>query len=246
MNIRKLPWAGILAQSGETTVAIDPLYHFPAIYGEPHEPLYPLTDYGPVDAVLVTHHHDDHFDPEAIRLFYGEDIPLFMPAESVHLAAGAGLRNAHGVLPGQSFEIGRLRATAVPSVDGTGDAQVAWIVEDGERRILHAGDTLWHGYWWQIAASYGPFDAACLPVNGAVLEIPRLNPPSGQPITLMPEQAVAAAVVLGAHTLVPIHHTTIHHPPLYRQTPDMMSRLTASAHGKIKLNVLRTQEMLTL
>lgn len=246
LTIRKLPWAGILAQDDTTTVAIDPLYHFPAAYGQSHETLHPLREYGTVDAVLITHHHSDHFDPEAILAFYGADVPLFMPAESVHLAAAAGLNNVHGAAPGQSFAIGTLRAAAAPSVDGTGDAQVAWVVEGGGRRIIHAGDTLWHGYWWKIAEEHGPFDAACLPVNGAVLEIPRLSPPSGQPICLTPEQAVSAAVVLGAKKLVPIHHTAIHCPPVYRQTPDLMDRLTSAAHGKIELNMLRTQDTLRL
>ncbi|RUS47528.1 MBL fold metallo-hydrolase [Cohnella sp. AR92] len=246
MTIQKLPWAGILAQDGTTTVAIDPIYHFPSHLGQSHETLYPLSEFGAVDAVLVTHHHGDHFDPQAIRDYYGRDIPVYLPEESVALAIEAGLENVHGAAPGQSFAIGTLRAFAAPSVDGTGDAQVAWIVEGGGRKLIHAGDTLWHGYWWKIAADYGPFDAACLPVNGAVLELPRMSPPSGQPICLTPEQAVSAAVVLGAKTLVPIHHTAVHFPPVYRQTPDMMNRLTTSAHGKIELSVLTTKSELIL
>jgi len=246
LTIQKLPWAGILAQDDATTIAIDPLYHFPTLYGQSHETLYPLSEFGSVDAVLITHHHVDHFDSKAIREYYGEDVPVFIPAESTALAIEAGLKNVHGAVPGQSFTIGTLRVSAVPSVDGTGDPQIAWVVECGGRKIIHAGDTLWHGYWWKIAAEHGPFDAACLPVNGAVLELPRLSPPSGQPICLNPEQAVTAAVVLGATTLVPIHHTAIHFPPLYRQTPDLMDRLTASAHGKIDLSVLHTKATLSL
>lgn len=245
-TIQKLPWAGIRAQDGSTAIAIDPLYHFPARYGQSHETLHPLSEFGNVDAVLITHHHEDHFDPEAIREYYGEDVPVFMPAESTALAAKAGLTNVHGATPGQSFTVGTLRVSAVPSVDGTGDAQVAWVVEGGGRKIIHAGDTLWHGYWWEIAAEHGPFEAACLPVNGAVLEIPELSPPSGQPICLTPEQAVSAATILGAKRLVPIHHTAIHFPPLYRQTPDLMERLTASAHGQIELCVLQVKTALLL
>lgn len=245
MNLQKLPWAGIRVQAGATSVAIDPLYHFPAKYGESREPMYPLGEFGAVDAVLITHHHADHFDPEAIKTFYGADTPVFLPAETAHLAREAGLANVRGAGAGETFEIGSLRATAVPAVDGMGDPQVSWVVEGDGKRIFHGGDTLWHGYWWAVAAEHGPFDAACLPVNGAVLELPGRTP-SGQPICLTPEQAVAAAVVLGAKRLVPIHYVAIHHPPLYRETSDIPDRLAAAARDRIQLNVLQAKETLRL
>jgi len=245
MELQKLPWAGMRVTSGSSAVVIDPLYHFPDAFGRSRVELFPLSEYGPVDAVLITHHHYDHFDPEAIRSFYGADIPVFLPAESVKLAEEAGLTNVRGASAGQSHRVGALTATAVPSVDGVGDVQIAWIVEGGGRKMIHCGDTLWHGYWWRIADDYGPFDAACLPVNGAVIETPGSRP-SGQPISLTPEQAVAAAFVLDAKQLVPIHYAAVHHPPAYRETPDVMGRLTVAAHDRMKLSVLQTKETLTL
>lgn len=245
MNIQKLPWAGIRVQFETTSIVIDPLFHFPTKFGEPNEPLYPLNEFGPVDAVFITHHHMDHFDPEAIAAFYGEAIPVYMPVESVETAGKSKLTNITGAAVGTSFDIGSLSVTATYSVDGTGDPQVAWIVQGGDKKLIHCGDTLWHGYWWHIARTYGPFDAACLPVNGAVLELPGMTP-SGQPICLTPEQAVSAAVVLGAGTLIPIHYGVIHHPPLYRQTPDLWDRLKASADGTMDLTILQAKEMYTL
>jgi len=54
---------------------------------------------------------------------------------------------------------------------------------------------------------------------------------------------VAAAKVLGAGRLVPIHWRTIHHPPVYRQTPDAEERLAAAARGVVELTVLDTGEV---
>lgn len=71
--------------------------------------------------------------------------------------------------------------------------------------------------------------------------------PSGQPITLSPEQAVSAATVLGASTLVPIHYTAIHHPPLYTETPNILVRLqAANADNKLNLAILASKETLSL
>lgn len=242
MIIQKLPWAGIRVQTETTSLAIDPLFHFPSKFGQPQEPLYPLNEFGPVDAVLITHHHGDHFDPEAIASFYGEAVPVYLPEASVELAVHSRLTHVMGAAVGQSFCIGSFTVTAVPSVDGMGDPQVAWIVRSEDTRLIHCGDTLWHGYWWSIASTYGPFDAACLPVNGAVLELPGRKP-SGQPICLTPEQAVSAAVVLGARTLIPIHYGMIHHPPIYTQTPNLLDRLKASADGTMDLTILQTKEI---
>lgn len=245
MNIRKLPWAGILVQVHDKTFAIDPLYHFPAKFGRSHEPFVPLNEFGDVDAVFITHHHGDHFDPEAIAEFYGDEIPVYMPSDSLKFVNGTRLKNVNGVNVGQSVALGSCSVTASHAVDGVGDPQVSWIIAGAGKKMIHCGDTLWHGYWWSIAREYGPFDAACLPVNGAVVEFPGQKP-SGEPITLTPEQAVAAANVLEAKVLLPIHHRAIHHPPLYRETPDIVDRLHAAIHGDIALAVLKTNESITL
>ena len=103
--------------------------------------------------------------------------------------------------------LGDFTATAVPAVDGYGDPQVSWVVSAGGRRIIHCGDTLWHGAWWQIGRQYGPFDAAFLPINGA--RFGWRKPVSDIPAVLTPEQAVAAAQVLGARLIVPIHYGVV-------------------------------------
>ncbi|QRG68800.1 MBL fold metallo-hydrolase [Brevibacillus choshinensis] len=246
MNIQRLPWAGIRISSGDFTIAIDPVSRIPEKFGKSREPMYPLEYFGKVDAVLVTHLHDDHFDPAAITATYGASVPVYVPAEVADTARAAGLTNVIGADVGTTYKLGNgVTATAAPSVDGVGDVQIAWIVEGADHRVIHCGDTLWHGYWWKIAQTYGPFHAAFLPVNGAVLELPG-RMPSAQPICLTPEQAVSAAAILGAEMLIPIHYGAVHYPPIYTETPDIVPRLTAAAEGKVKLSLLKPTETLAL
>ncbi|MFB9330379.1 MBL fold metallo-hydrolase [Paenibacillus aurantiacus] len=246
MNIQRLPWAGIRIEAGGIAILIDPVTRIPERFGPAREPMYPLGTYGEADAILVTHLHEDHFDPQAIIETYGAAIPVYVPSEMAEAARAKGLTNVTGAAVGGSFEIGDgVKITALQSVDGVGDVQVAWAVEGDERRVIHCGDTLWHGYWWGIAGKFGPFDAAFLPVNGAVLELPgRL--PSGQPICLTPEQAVAAAAILGAGVLVPIHYGAVHYPPVYTETPDIAARLGTAAEGKVIVNMLKAGESIAL
>ena len=55
------------------------------------------------------------------------------------------------------------------------------------------------------------------------------------PATLTPEQAIEAAVVLGADNACAIHHTLFHNPPLYSEQPDAVERfLAAGKRRRIK------------
>jgi L-ascorbate metabolism protein UlaG (beta-lactamase superfamily) len=58
--------------------------------------------------------------------------------------------------------------------------------------------------------------------------------------------AVAAAVILDAKTLVPIHYGTMHHPPIYHETADIAARLEAAAANKIRVDMIGTAEILRL
>ena len=116
------------------------------------------------------------------------------------------------VAPWETVTDGPFTITAVPASDGFGDPQVSWVVEADGTRILHAGDTLFHGWWWLIGMRCGPIDVAFLPVNGAVADLPHRQPPSPLPACMDPQQAAVAASLLRARLAVPIHYGAIHSP----------------------------------
>ena len=113
----------------------------------------------------------------------------------------------------------------LPAADGLGDRQVSWVISAGGQRFIHCGDTVWHGAWRKWGAVYGPFDTAFLPINGA---IQAEEPPSEVPLSLTPEQAVDATILLGAKRLVPIHYG-FHVPGSYEEYPDAMKTLLSVA-----------------
>jgi L-ascorbate metabolism protein UlaG (beta-lactamase superfamily) len=245
--VQRMPWAGVVVKTKGTTVAIDPLYHVNTdFFGEPRQPFFPLDDFGAVDAVLITHLHSDHFDPRAIAQWYGTDVPVYVPTDAVETAKQSALTRISGVSPGESFVAGEMKIAATYSEDGLGDPQIAWVIQAEGKRIIHCGDTLWHGHWWTIARTFGGFDVACLPINAAVIQDPDLTP-SGEPICLSPEQAVSAAVVLGAQQLVPIHYGAFHNPPVYDHASQVIERLRAAAGArKVNVTVLEPKEQLEL
>ncbi|GAX90298.1 MBL fold metallo-hydrolase [Effusibacillus lacus] len=251
MIVQKLSWAGIAVSDGETSVVIDPIGDtkhiverpLAARLGTPTEPLYPLSEIPSVTAVLISHVHPDHFDHLSIMAAYGEDIPVLLPIESVEIARKTGLKNVIGVTVDDRFTYGKLDVTASYSVDGYGTPQVSWVVGGNGKKIIHCGDTLWHGYWWKIARQHGPIDVACLPVNGAILEIEALPQQSILHACMTPEEAVEAAKLLQANKLVPIHFNTFKNPPYYIETPNLLARLiTSSKQREVDLEILAPGE----
>jgi L-ascorbate metabolism protein UlaG (beta-lactamase superfamily) len=236
MKITRLGWAGIEleASSGETAV-IDLLQDpsgMARFMGEPHTPLPGPTRPGAAVLALVTHLHEDHTDAAAIAGAIAPGGVLLRPVpdegEFLEVAAqqpAEDLLREHAVAqrhmtPWETVEVGPFRATAVPAVDGFGDVQVSWIVEADGVRIYHAGDTLFHGWWWRARMRTGDIDYAFLPVNGATVSLPHRQPGSPRNAVMTPAEAAAAAHVLGAGEAIPIHYDTIHNPPVYAQTDD--------------------------
>ena len=223
MIIRRLTWAGLELQTPDATAVVDLLGGRPSLSeyaGDPTEDLLaPVAAQGTVAAAAVTHLHSDHFDVDALQRALAPGSPVLCPTAAVAQVGEAGL-NPTGVEPWETVTAAGLQFTAVPAVDGFGSPQVSWVITDGETRLIHCGDTLWHGYWWDIAQRCGPFDIAFLPINAAVAEFDYLQPPTALPAVLTPEQAAAAAQVLGARQASPIHYGTFHKPPTYIAYPN--------------------------
>lgn len=229
VQVQRLSWAGVRVVGDDGALLIDALAdadRLTEFMGLPREP---LADVGRADAALVTHLHPDHFDPVTLRdRVRGGSVGC--PAAVAAAVAEAGLHPV-GVEPWETIELAGFRCTAVPAVDGLGDPQVSWVVAAHDARLIHCGDTLWHGQWWRIAKRTGPFDVAFVCINGARFRPPGLTP-SGVEADLTPEHAAAAAAVLGAGLAVPIHYGVFHAPPTYEETPDAESRFLSSCAAR--------------
>jgi L-ascorbate metabolism protein UlaG (beta-lactamase superfamily) len=223
MELRWLGWAGVELKSGDSTLVIDPLEDPTAVFAwsgpdtTRNVPEVVPPRAGAAVAGLVTHLHRDHADAAALTKALAAGAPVYEPesgggdefenlalAQAEHELAKSGLERRH-TNPWETTEAGPFRITALPAVDGTGDPQVSWLVEADGVRVLHLGDTIFHGYWWRMARRHGPFDAVCVPVNGAVLTFPHRQPASPFVGALDPDQAAVAARILGANLAIPIH-----------------------------------------
>jgi L-ascorbate metabolism protein UlaG (beta-lactamase superfamily) len=252
VRIRWLGWAGVEIESRGAAVVIDPLADpgatFAALGEEARRAKLPTVvgprTEGAAVAGLVTHLHRDHADAGALAAALAPGAPVFQPvwaggpdAENLALAQAnaelerTGLARAE-VEAWDRHQAGPFALTALPAVDGLGDPQVSWLVEAEGQRVLHLGDTIFHGYWWRMGRRHGPFDLVLVPINGAAVDFPHLQPPSPLAATMEPEQAALAGDLLGARTVVPIHYDGFAIEPWYRPAEDPLSRFEAAAAGR--------------
>ncbi len=243
MEVRRLAWAGVEIAAGGQTTVIDLVEGFPSLHGAnpPVSEMPPSVPQATVDVGLVTHLHKDHADPRALRralrpsgVVLRPQIATGSPAERALVGGPEAALAESGlatrvVAPWESLTVGAFTVTALPAVDGFGDPQVSWVLAADGCRILHAGDTLFHGWWWLARLRYGPFDVAFLPCGGAVVDLPARQPPSPFPAGMNPPQAAVAAQILGARAVVPIHYGPLHEAPDYVQAIDPPGALLASA-----------------
>jgi len=154
LRVQKLAWAGVRLQTDESTLFIDPLINRDVWGSALPDPMIPVDVERGDRFVLVTHRHPDHFDALAVRKIVGDSGVLVCDSDVAPLAAGQGFKVRLASIY-EPMLLGNFTATAVPAMDGYGDPQVSWVVSAGGRRILHCGDTLWHGYWWRIGRQFG-------------------------------------------------------------------------------------------
>jgi L-ascorbate metabolism protein UlaG (beta-lactamase superfamily) len=226
LTIERLTWAGIKMVADDTTVFIDAI-GTDIWDGKAPDGLVPVEADTSRRYALITHAHNDHFDVETLKRILGERGYAIVHESIATYVASRGLQVVPAALY-QPIQRGGFIFTPVPASDGFGAEQVSWVVSRGDKRYLHAGDTLWHGKWREIGDQYGPFDAVFLPINGA-----RLNsdPMPETPGTMTPTQAVDAALFLRAKRLVPIHYG-LNDPPYYTETPNPLETLKTTAQRR--------------
>ncbi|OGO05547.1 MAG: Zn-dependent hydrolase [Chloroflexi bacterium RBG_13_56_8] len=142
----------------------------------------------PADLILVTHGHYDHLSVSDIARISKDDTVIVCPTSCVRSIPG----DVRTIAPGQSMRVRGVLIEAVPSYNTNkpnhprSAGNVGYIVEVGDRRIYHAGDTDLIPEMSQIRC-----DVALLPVGGTY--------------TMNAKEAVQAVERIKPQVVVPMH-----------------------------------------
>lgn len=217
-----ITWLGhamfaVTTPEGRTAV-IDPF-----IEGNPAFPTDGHSRLSRVDAILVSHAHNDHMgDAAALSRRTGapvlamHEISVFLSAEGV---------NCVGLNKGGTVEAGGVRATMVGADHSSGyvdrDGRMlfggeaaGWVLHLGDAEgeaLYHAGDTGLFGDMALIGEMYRP-SVALLPIGGH--------------FTMGPREAARAAALVGVRQVIPMHYGTF--PPLTGRPEALRQALSGS------------------
>ena len=208
------------------------------------------TELPPLDAVVISHMHFDHFDPRTLRKL-GPRPAVFYPRDGAPYADEIGQPNQRGLDPWEQVRVRDLIITAVPARHSGGrfgldflwnHAYTGYVIEGAGHRVFFAGDT---GYdpviFREIGRRFPGIEVAFVPIA------PSRSDEGGRDRWghVGPKQALDIFRDVGARFMVPIHHEAYFSSGLRLSEPRQKLLAEAARRGLTdRIYALRTGERL--
>lgn len=155
-----------------------------------------LNDLPPLDLIVASHAHYDHFDMAAMTAYPHKNVPFLVGPDMVEQARAAGFTHVLELKPWDTWRQGGFEVTGIPARHKV--PEVTFMIQAKGRSVYFGGDTLLIPELLQLPAMFPSIDLALLSVNGLSV--------FGEPVVMNAEQAAELAGVLKARVAVPIHY----------------------------------------
>jgi L-ascorbate metabolism protein UlaG (beta-lactamase superfamily) len=214
----RVTWLGhstALLEMGGTRILTDPFLRDRLGPLRRHGPTPDVESLGPIDAVLISHAHPDHFDRASLSSLAGDPL-VVVPSGLGGATSKLGLRTME-LVAGQGLTVGGVQVTAVPARHGRWprhpQATTIGFLLHGPSSIYVAGDTSWFA---ELAQLVQGVDLALLPIGSWG--------PHQAPWHLGPVGAARLAMEIGARAVIPVHWGTLYPTGLHRVWSAPLSR----------------------
>jgi N-acyl-phosphatidylethanolamine-hydrolysing phospholipase D len=173
-------------------------------------PAVPLDALPRVDFAILSHDHYDHTDLPTVRALAARGVPFVVPTGVGELVRAAGGRVAAELDWWAEASVAGATVTCVPARHFSGRSLTdrnrrlwaGFVVSSRSRRCYHAGDSALFDGFAEIGRRLSPIDVACIPI-GAYLPRAMMAP-----VHLDPDEAVEAALAVGARQTIGMHFGT--------------------------------------
>ena len=204
-----LTHASFLIQLEGKRFLIDPVFGDIPFYKRRLQAPYDADTLGRIDYLLVSHVHYDHLDIPSIRRIAAYNPHAVVPERMSTLLRKAGIERTTECAWYESFSDEKIRITLLPAkhwgrrgpFDKNKVLWGAYLIESPRCKIFFCGDSAMGEHFAEIGARFA-IDYALMPIGAY------------EPAYIMkhnhldPEQALHAAVQLGAKRTVPMHYGT--------------------------------------
>ncbi len=192
-----------------------------------------LRDLPPIDLVLLSHAHMDHFDLPSLRLLENLKTHVITAQRTDDLLRPkryAGVQELRwnemarvGPAAVKAFEVAhwgaRMRSDVYRGYNG-------YLLEIGNRQVLFPGDTAQTPRFKQLRSSK-PIDLAIMPIGAYD---PWIH------VHCNPEQALAMANDAGAESILPVHHQTFQLGRERKREPiERLLSAAGSSHDRVRI-----------
>jgi L-ascorbate metabolism protein UlaG (beta-lactamase superfamily) len=177
------------------------------------EPAIPLDKLPPIDLVVLSHFHGDHFD-QLVQEKLDRNIPIVTTEEATKALADLGFKNRHALATWDALSVRKgsatLRITAMPARHGPPGASVPLpetmgsmlefaADKGGGYRMYISGDTLVYEDLEDIPRRYPDIDLALLHLGGTrILSVMK--------VTMDGKDGVKLMQLVAPHHAIPIHY----------------------------------------
>jgi L-ascorbate metabolism protein UlaG (beta-lactamase superfamily) len=177
------------------------------------EPACQIADLPPVDVIVLSHYHGDHFDDVAAREL-DKTLPIVSTADAVAKLSALGFEHGHPLETWQSLEVHKgdatVTITAMPAKHATEEAVEELLMpvnghlldfsRDGDHlyRLYITGDTMLVDSLEDIPRRYPDIDLGLIHTGGTTFLV--------TVVTMTGEQAVKAVEITKPRTAIPIHY----------------------------------------
>lgn len=234
-HINRFIWFGhssLLMRIGRQTLAVDPVLGksvSPLVVNMRRfqEPAAPLSEWPPIDVILLSHNHYDHLEEKTLRSFTGTQTHFIVPLGVGEYLKPLGIQQANITELDwwQSVKIQEISYTLVPALHNTGrnfhDKNKSfwggYVIQQAKETFYYSGDSAYGPHFAEIAQRFPNIDLAFIE-NG---QYDRRWPNNH----MTPELTAQAAGDLHARRVVPVHwgaYTLAFHPwnePVCRSIP---------------------------
>lgn len=177
------------------------------------DPAINIEDLPPLDLVMLSHTHEDHFDRNAARQL-DKNLPIITTRQAASVLQLIGFKATYGLNTWESLTVYKddmaLRITAMPAKHGPGflpallpdvmGSMLEFLTPTGETRLrlYITGDTILHEHLKEIPQRYPEIDLALVHLGGTRV--------MGILLTMDAKQGVEALKIIAPRKAIPIHY----------------------------------------